>query len=330
MEKDQVVVTFYLKHGDADSEQVHQWLGELNAEDDYKIVEIYVDAPEKGGKFEDEVPYIQVGPYQLKPPIKRENLEIALRASLDRQKQLLESKNEIYIKRRERGKNYSSADRTTLWITEHYMLLINTLLFLYVALPFLAPVFMHIGWEAAAKVIYLIYKPLCHQFAFRSWFLFGQQPVYPLALAHMNWPLTYEAITNYAAFDALQARNFIGNETLGYKVAICQRDVALWGSLLVTGLVFSLTGRKLKRIPILLWLFLGLLPILLDGGSQFLNSMLPFFPPRESTPLFRTITGVLFGTLTGMFVFPLIEESMNDTRQILFRKKTVNEAAKES
>jgi uncharacterized membrane protein len=324
---ERIIVTLYLKENDPASEQVKEWAGEINSQGDYKIVEIYPEKTADGGKFQESFPYVLVGPYQLRTPFKRENLEIAMRASVDRQKQLLESRNEDFIRRKERGKNFSQADRSTLWITRHYMFLINTLLFLYVALPFLAPVFMKIGWEPAAKAIYLVYKPLCHQFAFRSWFLFGEQPAYPLTLAPVSYPIKYETLLNGAPLDPLQARNFLGDAVVGYKVALCERDVALWGSLLITGVVFSLTGRKLKRIPLRYWLLLGVIPILLDGGSQFMNSIFTFLPARESTPLLRTITGILFGTLTGMVVFPLIEESMNETRQILYRKKAAVEAA---
>jgi len=324
---EQVVITLYLRKNDTQSELVLNWVKEINSQGEYKIVEIYPDSDKMGGRFEEEMPYILAGPYQLRPPIERENLEIAMRAALDRHKQLLESNNKDYIRRKERGKNYSQSDRTTLWITDHYMFIINTLLFLYVFTPFLAPIFMFIGLEPAAKAVYTVYKPLCHQFAFRSWFLFGEQPVYPLASAPLSYQIKYEDLVGHSHIEPLEARNYNGSEKFGYKVALCERDIALWGSLLATGIIFSLTGRKWKRIPFMLWILLGVLPILLDGSSQFLNQLMPLFPARESTPLIRTITGILFGTLTGMMVFPLIEESMNDTRQILYRKKVVSESS---
>jgi uncharacterized membrane protein len=320
-----VVITLYLLKNDPQSKKVQNWVTEINSEGSYKIVEIYPEDDPKGGRFEETMPYLIAGPYQIHPPIEKLNVEIAMRAALERQKQLLESHNEEFIRRKERGKNFSQSDRTTLWITRHYMFLINLFLFLYIFLPFLAPTFMKMGWDSAAKAVYTIYKPLCHQFAFRSWFLFGEQPVYPLASAPLSYSIKYEDLVGHTHLDPLEARNYNGTESFGYKVALCERDIALWGSLLVTGIIFSLTGRRWKRIPFLLWIFLGVLPILLDGGSQFLNSLFPFFPARESTPLLRSLTGILFGTLTGMMVFPLIEESMNDTRQILYRKKIVSE-----
>ncbi|MEJ2759566.1 MAG: DUF2085 domain-containing protein [Anaerolineales bacterium] len=65
----------------------------------------------------------------------------------------------------------------------------------------------------------------------------------------------------------------------------------------------------------------GILPIGLDGFSQLFSQMFTFIPYRESTPLLRTITGALFGFTTGWFGFPVLEESMRDTRQYLSAKK---------
>ena len=71
-------------------------------------------------------------------------------------------------------------------------------------------------------------------------------------------------------------------------------------------------------MPIAVWFLLGLVPIGLDGVSQ-LVSQLPWdiIPIRESTPLLRTITGGLFGFSTAWFGYPIVEESMADTRKLL-------------
>jgi uncharacterized membrane protein len=72
----------------------------------------------------------------------------------------------------------------------------------------------------------------------------------------------------------------------------------------------------------------GVIPIGLDGFSQ-LFSQLPFqfiqsiLPYRESTPLLRVLTGFLFGITTAWFMFPLIEESMTDTRILLAKKFSI-------
>ena len=63
---------------------------------------------------------------------------------------------------------------------------------------------------------------------------------------------------------------------------------------------------------------MGLIPIGLDGVSQIV-SQLPWdvIPIRESTPLLRTITGGLFGFTIAWFGYPVVEETMADTRKLL-------------
>lgn len=51
------------------------------------------------------------------------------------------------------------------------IIVLGTLAFL----PFLAPVFMYIGWDAPAKAIYLLYSLFCHQFSTRSILIFDYQ-----------------------------------------------------------------------------------------------------------------------------------------------------------
>jgi uncharacterized membrane protein len=109
-------------------------------------------------------------------------------------------------------------------------------------------------------------------------------------------------------------------------VAICERDVAIYGSLILAGLLFQLTGKKLKSIPWYWWVILAIIPIGLDGGSQLFSlggNWPAWFPIRESTPFLRTITGALFGLVTGWYVYPMMEESMKEIRINLARKLTI-------
>src|SRR5258706_14322268 len=69
----------------------------------------------------------------------------------------------------------------------------------------------------------------------------------------------------YTLFDA---RQFIGNETVGYKVALSERDVAIYLAILLFGVMIALTGRRIKTLHWALWLLIGIAPIGLDGFSQ--------------------------------------------------------------
>ena len=192
------------------------------------------------------------------------------------------------------------------------MWVIIGLLIVLVFFSFLAPVFMKIGINIPARTIYKLYNTFCHQLAFRSYYLFGQQSIYPRKLSGIATTIYYEDIIT-GDLDLQQAREFIGNEELGYKLALCQRDIAIYTSLLLIALWFQIIKRNIKPIPWSIWLVLGLIPIGLDGISQFGGlgiNLFSFLPVRESSPVLRTITGALFGVCTGLFMFPMIEETM--------------------
>lgn len=276
--------------------------------------------------YAEKVPYLQVGPYHLSWPFSRQELMVALQAANDRQAGLAMTNDPRHIERMERGRIYSKSDRFTLWFSDHYMLVFNLLVGLYVGLAFLAPTLMKVGVRGPAKVIYLMYSPLCHQLAFRSWFLYGEQWFYPRELAGIKGVLSYNQATGLNENDILTARRFVGDELIGYKVALCERDVAIYLGILLFGLVFSISRHRIKSIPWYVWLAIGIVPIGVDGVSQ-LPSLLTFLPNwlpvRESTPFLRTITGALFGITTAWYGYPLVDESVIDTRRVLLQKRAI-------
>lgn len=323
-----LTVTLYLRRDCPLCEQTRADLAALQEHIPHRLVEIDIDTDDTWQVYTDQVPVVEVGPYRLKAPITSQELEVTLRAAADRQNALESLGDSTYARARAQGQTISWGDRLSYFLARHYLLLFNLFLALYVGLPFLAPILKKAGAELPAHILYRLYSPLCHQLAFRSWFLFGEQAYYPLSLAHLTGVTTFEEASGLLAPRALlyaQARLFEGNEQMGYKVALCQRDVAIWGALLLFGLLFALSGRRFKPFPTALWLLFGVLPAALDGGTQLLSQMslaglANILPMRESTPFLRTLTGFLFGFLTGWFGFPLIEESVAETRRILTRK----------
>ncbi|MFN2146055.1 MAG: DUF2085 domain-containing protein, partial [Anaerolineales bacterium] len=207
------------------------------------------------------------------------------------------------------------------FMSAHYLKVVNLILILYVGLPFLAPVLMKAGFEKAAQPIYTVYRLSCHELAFRSFFLFGEQPFYPRETAGVEGMITYGEASGNNEMDLLTARAFNGNEEMGYKIALCERDVAIYLSMLAFSLLFGLTGKRLKPLPLLIWIIVGWAPIGLDGGSQLISQVLTTLPFRETTPLLRVVTGALFGFTTMWFGLPVMEESFRDTRQYLAAKK---------
>lgn len=218
-------------------------------------------------------------------------------------------------------------ERFSLWFSRHYLALINIILALYVFLPILAPVMMKLGQAGPAKTIYGLYRPLCHQLAYRSFFLFGEQTNYPLDVPADSDRLSYSQVSGNPGEDMQLASAFIGNEGAGYKIALCQRDIAIYGALLLFGLIFVFARRKFKPLAWWLWVLLAIGPMGVDGVWQLVSQMqlsfLNWLPVHESTPLLRALTGAAFGWFTAWFGFPTIEESVYGERINLEAKAAI-------
>lgn len=272
-----------------------------------------------------EVPVIEVGPYRLKAPFTRQELHMTLGAAQDREKHISGLDESIRTGMLPQANTWTKSDAFSLWISHHYMAVFNLFVLIFVGLPFLAPVLLKVGATEPARVIYSAYRLTCHQLAFRSWFLFGAQPAYPRLAAGVKGLVSFQQATGVSEGDTfeehLAAQNFTGNPVVGYKVAICERDIGIYGSILVFGLLFSLTGRKLPPLPWYLWILFAILPIAVDGVSQLISQPpLSFILYRESTPFLRTLTGFLFGFGTAWMGYPMVEESMRETRNIMADK----------
>lgn len=207
------------------------------------------------------------------------------------------------------------ADRFIFWLSGHWLAVLNALALLYVGLPLLAPVLMHLGAEGPAMVIYTVYRPLCNQLPQRSWFLFGPQFAYTIP-EFEAW-LGLDAIPNPLTWI------FVGNEAMGYEVALCQRCTATHGAIFIFGLFYALGRRHVRPLPWWAYVGFGLVPMAMDGGYQALSYAIPiFFPnspitPYETTPFMRTLTGGLFGLTTVWLAYPLIQEVMDEYHETL-------------
>jgi uncharacterized membrane protein len=298
----------------------------------HKLFIVDIDqSPELQVAFGNEIPVIEVGPYTLKAPFDVKKIEMTLGAAFDRQKQL-EKEDQSFEKKKKKSSKINRGDQFSKWFSNHYMVIFNLIILIYVGLPFLAPVLLKIGVEPPAAVIYKIYSGLCHQLSFRSWFLFGEQPIYPRELAGIEGYLTFHQATGLDEIGLSDARNFVGTPEIGYKIALCQRDVAIYLAILLFGILFVILKKKIKPLPVWAWIIFGLAPIGFDGGSQifsqliadpifsFIQPYFKFIPLRESTPLLRTLTGFLFGFTTAWFGYPYVEEAMVENRKVLAAK----------
>ncbi len=219
-------------------------------------------------------------------------------------------------------------DRVVLRLSRHWLLAFSLLFGLFVGLPWLAPALMKLGWTGAGDAIYLVYATQCHQLPQRSFFLFGPKAMYSLAEIQTVWQATD---------NPLVLRQFVGNATLGWKVAWSDRMVSMWTSVFVAGLMFWLLRTRVKPLP--LWAFaLFIAPMALDGGTHLISDLAGIsqgfrdsnlwlailtnhaFPPTfyagdalgSFNSWMRLATGELFGVGVVWLVFPYLEVAFAD------------------
>lgn len=296
------------------------------------VVEIDRD-PVLRDEFGEKAPVLDIGVFRLIHPFFEEDIRHAFEKVVQRLDEAKQRGNESMVNRITQRVQMNKSDRFSRWFSNHYMVLLNLFTFFYLFFAFLAPALMKLGATGPAKVIYKVYSPLCHQLAFRSFYLFGEQHYYPRELAGMKDVVTYGEATGFNEYDLDTARDFLGNEVMGYKLALCQRDIAIYGAIFLFGILFSLTGRKIKPLPWYFWLILGLGPIGLDGFSQLLSQtglgIFNWLSLRESTPFLRVLTGGLFGLATAWFGFPYLEESVQENRRDMQMKFAIVNQFKE-
>lgn len=199
-------------------------------------------------------------------------------------------------------------DRVIVFITRHWLALAIIFLTIFAGLPFLAPVLMHYGITAPAELIYKGYGVTCHQLSFRTYFFFGAQATYRIN------ELQSALGVNNPASDAFFWRDFIGNPQVGYKMAWCQREVSIYGAMIVAFILFGLLRPRVQPLDWRIYL-LFVLPMAIDGAWQLFTSpvyLLQFLPVHESTPDLRLITGALFGFGSVWLVFPHVDQAMRE------------------
>lgn len=238
-----------------------------------------------------------------------------------------------------RDRSWSGAaklNRAVYALDRNWFLLAISLLLLWVGLPWLAPVFMKLGWEVAAKAIYTIYSFQCHQMPQRSFFLFGDKAMYALEDIQRVWN---------GGTNPLVLRQFVGNSEMGYKVAWSDRMVSAYGGIALAALLWWPFRNKLKPLPLLGFGLLSL-PMAIDGSSHFVsdiaglgqgfrytnewlavltNNALPdsFYVGNalgSFNSWMRLITGFLFAAGLVWFAFPHLRESFDRQSERIAQK----------
>ncbi len=179
--------------------------------------------------------------------------------------------------------SYGQTDIVVRTLSQHWLLILNIIVGVFVVLPWLAPLLMANGYEMPAKAIYLAYSLTCHQLPERSYFLFGPKVMYPITEIASVWP----------SQDMLIRRQFIGTPAMGYKVAWSDRMVSMYTAMFVGGLVFAFVRHRVPRLSWRSFLLIGVMPMFLDGFSHMIND-LSGWGFRDNNAWLAALTGHVF------------------------------------
>ena len=196
-----------------------------------------------------------------------------------------------------------------MMIRRGYALLFAFVFLFYLGMAALPAYLIPGGHETAGVLIYKGFFFFCHQYPWRSWFIGGPQSYYPLTQDEGSSVKTFEEAAGSPVSD-IKPKDFYGSPEMGYKMAVCQRDVGIYAAMAVFCLFFFTSGNRLPEISWKLWLCLGVIPMGIDGGWQLLSRLIPGAVMRESSPVMRTITGALFGFFTCWYLLPILERSL--------------------
>lgn len=149
------------------------------------------------------------------------------------------------------------------WLGDHWFGTFLVIYGLWVFVPFLAPVFMQLGWTGAGKAVYFFYSFFCHQLPERSFFFFGEKPMYSLADVQAAWQNT---------LNPMILRQFIGNETMGWKVAWSDRMISFYTSVWFFAALWYSFRRRVKPLNWLGFVLL-LMPLIIDGSTHMFSDL---------------------------------------------------------
>jgi uncharacterized membrane protein len=204
-------------------------------------------------------------------------------------------------------------------LSTHWLAMVNTFFFLYVGLPFLAPVLLANGYTNSANAIYWVYHLLCHSFPSRTYFIAGEQAC-----------LCHRCIAIYATL-------FIGGVLFHFARHSLKPLPPRWYLFFMLPMALDggmgIASELLQFVPIIVLWIIGLVVIGLVAAflysqkyltwyvAVFLASgifalvYLQFFGPHQSNFFLRNITGFIFGLGMVWVAYPLLQEGFNDIRE---------------
>jgi len=108
---------------------------------------------------------------------------------------------------------------------------LNALALVFIIGPIVTPLVLAAGATGGAAALYRFFHLLCHQWAFRSFFVLGPQATFS------RDELNALGVDPYT---------FMGDAQTGWKMAFCERNLAIFAGLLAFGLAYAAARRQLR------------------------------------------------------------------------------------
>jgi len=157
------------------------------------------------------------------------------------------------------------------------MILLGVFNLLIIATPYI-----HMHNPAGGELLHGGFSFTCHQLAARSYCVYPDG-----SIADCPHLYTKDSILET-------------EEGPAYKFPVCARDLPLYLAAFLGGIaVYFTKWRDSKVVPNPIYFIIALIPIALDGGTQFIGL-------RESTNLMRAITGGIAGFAFSFYIIPLL------------------------
>jgi len=210
-------------------------------------------------------------------------------------------------------------------IIKYAGLFITSVVFCYIFLAFFSPVLMKYGYYDFGVKIQNVYAKLCHQRVERSLFLFSDYGVLKVYSSDELYDIGFYAGKENVKRDRFGVNNIDGHgewgeERMGYKVAICIRDIGLYLSFLIVSLVIHAMLLFKLRVEIGVKVFLLFLsPIFIDVFLQLLIELTGIIVPEHwfFDNIYRRIfTSVLAGSGLAIFIIPKLLTSGAEKEKI--------------
>src|SRR5439155_18617209 len=99
-----------------------------------------------------------------------------------------------------------------------------------------------------------------------------------------------------AVGDSGNGYSFVGDAQMGWKMALCERCLAIFTGLLAFGVTYGAAKRRLRPARVAAFSLL-IAPLAVDGLTQFAGL-------RDSRWDLRVCTGLVFGAAAGWFLYP--------------------------